>query len=323
MNVYAYKYNDIETRKHSTSGGAFTALSDYVISIGGVVYGASLTEDFTVRHIRAIDKRTRDKMKGSKYVQSIIGDSYISVKQDIKEKRYVLFTGTPCQVAGLKKYLGKLSDSNYLYTCDIICHGVPSIQLFKDYVSYLKSKNGYDVNRVLFRDKIDYKWEDCHESAYVSNGEKIEMSIWSKLYYGHESIRPSCFVCKFTNLNRQGDITLGDYWGIDKVYPDMYDAFGVSLMLVNTDKGNDLIKKISHTGEIRESDLKYCVQPQLYKPIKKPWYRNWFWEKYRNKGYDVALGMVANNKSLYSVMKNISINVKGIIKDMLMKIRRH
>lgn len=323
MKVYVFKHNDIETRKNSTSGGAFTALSDYVISIGGAVYGASLMEDFTVRHIRAIDKRTRDKMRGSKYIQSIIEDSYTQIKQDIKEKKYVLFTGTPCQVAGLKNYLGKLSESNYLYTCDIICHGVPSIWLFKDYVAYLKQKCGYDVNRVLFRDKIDYKWEDCHESALLSDGKKIEMSTWSKLFYGHESIRPSCFECKFTNLNREGDITLGDYWGIDKVYPDMHDDFGLSLMLINTGKGNELIQKISHTGEIREGDLKYCVQPQLYKPVKKPWYRKWFWEKYRKKGYAVAFEMVANNKSLYSVTKNISINAKNRIKGMLMKIRRH
>ena len=174
--VYAVKHKDEATRVASRSGGIFTALSDQVLSNGGVVYGCVLTDKFDAVHIRADNEKDRNRMRGSKYIQSKLGDTFKSVKADLDAQNSVLFSGTSCQVAGLKKYLGKEYDN--LFCVDIVCHGVPSKKVWNAYLRWQKQKNHSEIAIVDFRNKKDFGWHDHVETLYFENGKlkaKIEL----------------------------------------------------------------------------------------------------------------------------------------------------
>lgn len=320
MKVYAYQNSNNDIRMNSTSGGAFTALSDYVLENKGAVYGAVLIRNEVV-HIRGTTVQERDMMRGSKYVQSNISGMFQLIKKDLVDGVMVLFSGTPCQVSAVKKFLGPYASHELFYVCDIICHGVPSPKVFSEYLKYYQKKNNISISKVVFRDKNGYKWENCHESVY--DGElKFDFSGYAKLFYGHESLRPSCYQCHFTNLNRPGDITLGDYWGIEKIDSGFNDGLGTSLVLINTEKGNFLFEKTLQCGICKESDLCFCVQPQLYHPVKVPWQRNWFWKKWRNKGSFKTFEIYESKYSLFRIMTDLVEDTKHCIKSILNCIRR-
>ena len=170
--VYAIRHKDENIRSDSRSGGVFTALSDYVLEQNGVIYGCVLADDFSAIHIRADNKQDRDRMRGSKYIQSKINDIYKSLKHDLDCERMVLFSGTSCQVAGLKGFLGKNYEN--LICIDIVCHGVPSPQVWKSYLSWQEMKNGAKVKDVDFRNKTDFGWRDHVETLYLENGQTVK-----------------------------------------------------------------------------------------------------------------------------------------------------
>lgn len=171
-NAYAARHKDMCEVETSRSGAAFVAISDYILENGGVVYGAGFTDHFRVVHKRATTKEERDEFKGSKYVQSDLGHVFRQVKEDLKNGLTVLFSGTPCQTAGLNSYIGKKL-REHLVLVDIVCHGVPGPYLWRDYIAYLEKKQGDKICWVNFRDKKKYGWSAHRETfKFVKGGVK-------------------------------------------------------------------------------------------------------------------------------------------------------
>ena len=291
LEAYALKHRNEQIRMNSRSGGAFTMLSDWVLSQGGVIYGAEFKQDFSVHHARADSEGLRSRFRGSKYAQSEMEDSFALVRKDLRRGIPVLFTGTACQVAGLNQYLKACStDVSQLYTADIVCHGVPSNKLWNEYLSYvLKKKNGSSIEKADFRDKT-FGWATHYESIWVDD-QKYSAQDFTLLFTEACIMRPSCYSCKYTNINRPADFTLGDFWGIDDVVEDFNDNKGVSLFLVNSEKGSKLFNEIRGQAECRSVDVDRCSakNPNLRFPTQRPSCREWIWKIYAEKGFEKML----------------------------------
>lgn len=285
--TYAVKHKDSGIRMASRSGGIFTALSDETIKNGGVVYGCVLTDDFRAVHIRAEKAEDRDRMRGSKYIQSNLGDIFISVRKDLDEGRRVLFSGTSCQVAGLKAFLGK-EDTN-LFCVDIVCYGVPSPLVWRSYLEWQEEKNGKCIS-VDFRNKKDFGWASHVETLTMENKSGKEKAVNSKVYATLFSLgsilRPSCYKCPYKSAKNPGDITIADYWGIDKAAPGFNDNKGTSLVIINNESGEKEFDRIKGDLEYRETDWENSQQPALIKPLERPRERDIFWKEFYNMPFD-------------------------------------
>ncbi|MBQ2715054.1 MAG: Coenzyme F420 hydrogenase/dehydrogenase, beta subunit C-terminal domain [Clostridia bacterium] len=291
--AYALKHNDKDVLKNSTSGGFFTTISDYVLDREGVVYGAAFDQNLVCRHTRATTKDERNKMRGSKYVESDLGDTYKKIKEDLAQGKCVLFTGTPCQTSGLKNYLnGK--DEN-LVCIDLICNGVPSAKVFAQYVKNLNKKAPKKVVDYKFRSK-KWSWHVHKESAILADGRdwhsNIHTDSWRTIYYGRFAMRKSCFNCLYTNLTRPGDFTMGDCRGIDKVFSDFSSHEGVSLVFVNTKKGEEIFSKIQENTLCREIDVASIMQPPLQRRLKTNAKREEFIKTCNGGEYKKSLNIV-------------------------------
>lgn len=276
--AYGIKHKDETTRLTSRSGAAFIAFSDYVLDQGGVIYGAAMQEDFSVCHIRAESREARDRMKGAKYVQSDVSGIYPEVAKDLKAGRNVLFSGTPCQVSGLHAMLDaeKVSKEN-LVCCDLVCHGTPSPAIWKDYLAYIRKKHGAAVEKAEFRDK-SFGWDSHCESFLLVNGKKIVSRDYTDLFYDHIMMRPSCHNCHFANVQRVADLTLADFWGIEKNDASFNDNKGVSLVLVSSEKGAAVLEAAKEQLHWFACDIKNCIQPTLVKPTIPSERREAFWK---------------------------------------------
>lgn len=280
--AYAARHKDIHEVETSRSGAAFIAISDWILKHGGVVYGAGYAEHFRVVHKRAVTKEERNEFKGSKYVQSDLGDVFRQVKQDLKDGRIVLFSGTPCQTSGLHSYIGKKLREN-LYLVDIVCHGVPGPNLWQDFLSYLEKKQGDKICWVDFRDKQEFGWTAHRETFKFVKGGKM---IFTYLFYQHIMFRKSCEKCPFTNTHRPSDITLADFWGWEKVNPELNkDDKGLSLVLVNTEKGKRLFDAVKQDMNIASVKLEDCLQPNLCHPSEPHPKRDKFEQDYAKHGF--------------------------------------
>lgn len=262
--AYAARHKDMREVETSRSGAAFIAISDWILEHGGIVYGAGYAEHFRVVHKRATTKEERDEFKGSKYVQSDLGDMFRQVKQDLKDGRIVLFSGTPCQTSGLNSYVGKKYREN-LYLVDIICHGVPGPNLWQDYLTFLEKKQGDKICQVNFRDKQEFGWAAHHETFNFVNSGKV---VFKYLFYQHTTFRKSCEICPFANIYRPSDVTLADFWGWERIYPELNnDDKGLSLVLVNTRRGKLLFDAVGQDMNVyRVDNLNDCLQPNLQCP---------------------------------------------------------
>lgn len=312
--VYAVKNNDESIRMSSTSGGAFTAISDYIIENHGVIYGVAFDDDFNVVHQRAENQEQRDKFKGSKYVQSELGDIFLQINQDLKENKDVLFTGTPCQCSGLKTYLNATNIiTEKLVLCDIVCHGTPSPLLWRDHIESCEKKANSKLKEYYCRSKI-LGWHGHNEMVVYENGKSDYRSLTSQkhknVFYSHNGLRPSCHNCKYTNLERCSDITMADFWGIEKSMPDFDDNKGVSLLLINTYKGSEIFNKIKYKVAYKKSNTRDCLQPQLQYPAKASPKREKFWMDYYNKGYS----FVVKRHTQLSIKNQIKIKVSLVLK---------
>lgn len=231
---------------HSTSGGVFYELAKHVIEDGGVVFGAAWTEKYQLRHICATTLDELKPLMGSKYVQSDCTGAYSAVKNYLTEGKRVLFTGTPCQVAGLKKFIGQ--DNENLLLVDILCHGVPSQKLFDQWIDEEEARNGKIVS-LKFRDKKKYGWQHCLTYETEKNDRRVRHDVlpafnpFYHLFLAGYSLRDSCYQCSYACQERVGDITLGDYWGAaaDKriSYKELQN--GISLVMCNTEKGMEAV----------------------------------------------------------------------------------
>lgn len=308
--VYAARHIDEKVRMSSTSGGAFTAISDYILHNDGLVYGVAFDENMNVVHQRADKIEDREKFKGSKYVQSDLKNTFFEIKDFLLNGKLVLFTGTPCQVAGLKSYLVGVK-TDMLILCDIICHGIPSPLMWREHILYLEKKQGCKIVEYYCRSKVN-GWHGHNELSIYQNGKKdYESSIsqnHQKLFYLNTIQRPSCHNCKYTNLQRPSDITIADFWGIENCMPYFDDNKGASLLLINTPKGRELFEHIKENLKYEESNTKDCLQPQLQYPSKASPKREQFWNDYRFLGYK------------YVIKKYAGYGVKSRIKQYIVKI---
>lgn len=310
ISSYALIHKSKEVLSKSTSGGAFTALSDYILDIGGIVYGAVFDWDFKVYHARAENKSTRDMMRGSKYVQSDLKDSYKQVKQDLLNGKTVLFSGTPCQIDGLKSYLKGICTDN-LYLCDLICHGTPSPLIWREHVKLIEKKNKAKLKTYQFRPK-KWGWHIHNECAVFENGKEYYSNAYSDLfktiYYGRLAMRTSCHYCQYSNLNRASDITIGDCRHIENVYPDLDVYDGVSLVLVNTEKGRKILEGSSKDIELYPLNIEDVIQPPLQHPGGLAVGRKKFWDYYYQGGYKYAV------KKYYGRLFTTKYRIKKILK---------
>lgn len=299
MDAYIYK-NVFEKVIKSSSGGAFARIVETLInSYGNVeVYGA-VWENNKVIHKKYSLTKYSGEFSGSKYARSEMGDMFKSVLKDLKENKYVLFSGTPCQVAGLKK-LVELSSVNdeKLYIVDVICHGTPSPKIFSDWISLLEKKYGSTVKKITLRDK-KVRWTGYPTTILFKNGKKItrtyDSQMYIRLFFSLQVLGRSCYECKFSNLKRNSDITLGDFWGIWELAPEVDCNGGVSLLLCNTKKGEDIISLISNSLDQKElllnaNDLDYLkYQQNLRESTSMPKNHEEFWCDYRENGFAYVL----------------------------------
>lgn len=259
--MFAVRASD-NIRGQSSSGGMFTLLAEKVIGNGGVVYGAAFDKNMRLRHISAESSEELAPLKGSKYLQSSTGKVYREIKQQLKNGREVLFTGTPCQVAALYRYLGRKIGN--LYTADLLCHGVPSQYLFDKYTDELyqktyRKKGSAKIKDVRFRDKR-FGWSAEHIIADFDKGESYISDLsedrYLKMFLRNLGLRKSCGSCPFSEFPRQGDISIGDFWGISRISPDSYDGKGTSLVFVNSKKGSKLFASLTD-NEIKCEQIKF------------------------------------------------------------------
>lgn len=290
--VYAVRHKDRQTMATSRSGGAFIAFSDRMLEQGGTVYGAAFEDRFRVVHKRAASKAERDAFKGSKYVQSDMGTAFASVLADLRAGGPVLFSGTPCQTAGLRSFLAmKRADTRRLYLCDIVCHGVPAPYVWRDYLAYQEKRHGRRITGVNFRDKHELGWAAHQESFTFEGGKGVVYSdIFTRAFYAHILFRPACGVCPYTNFRRPSDITLGDYWGWQRVDPQFgADDKGVSLVLVNTRQGERLFDAVSQRLDYLKSSPELAGQPNLRHPSEIHPDSALFEQDFAGRGFEYAM----------------------------------
>ena len=253
--TYVGYFENEEVRMASSSGGIFSAIAQGVISRNGAVFGAAFDKNFEVRHIEVEDVQGLGWLRGSKYIQSNLSGVYEDVHKELKKNRPVLFTGAPCQIAGLKGYLRE--DYSNLITVDILCHGVPSPKVWKRYLYELELENG-KIKSINFRLKKP-GWYDYSTRIEFCSGKVIEQShfdnTFMKLFLGDICIRPSCHKCRFKNINRISDITIGDCWGIDRIDQDFQDDRGVSVIILHSEKGKTIFSDIKNQLYYKAYDL--------------------------------------------------------------------
>ncbi len=260
-NVYAAYAQNTESRSKSTSGGLFYEIAQWVINEGGIVYGAAFNDNFELKHISAETIEELSPLRGSKYIQSSLGKVFKEIRMQLKEGRWVYFVGVGCQVAGLKSYLQNV-DTERLITSDLVCHGVPSQKMFNWHIQYIENKEKGRLIEYAFRDYEN--WGVAERYKYIRNGvthSKKHPSFLSPYLYSFMkglTYRYSCYNCKFAKIPRQGDITLADYWGVEQFFPDLDKSNGVSLILVNSNKGNEIWNNIKSQVETRVSELSHA-----------------------------------------------------------------
>lgn len=320
--VYAAKYIDKKVVIKSSSGGVFMPLAKKFVDNGGVVFGCAFDENLVARHIAVEKAEDLYKLQSSKYVQSDIRGIYSQVKTALTQNKPTLFSGTGCQVAGLMSFLGKEYDN--LFTIDIVCHGTPSPKLFEYYTDWLGKKLGGKLIEYNFRSKEKHGW-DKYFKASTADKSITKYGLFDPYYSAFmkcTTYRESCYNCKYANAERVGDISLADFWGIEKFDPKFYDKNGVSLILVNSERGKkewiELSKQLDYIPSTLELAKEY--NKNLSSPSKRPKERDNIFD-----GFDSDFDTYAKTKlKIGSTWKKrikmlIPISLKGKIKRMLSK----
>jgi len=251
---------DDSLRLDSTSGGFFTAIANEIIERGGKVYGVEVNDSKEIIHGVTDTVEGLGRFRGSKYVQSAQSGIFKLIKKDLHEDIWVLYTGTPCQVEGLKRYLGK--EYTKLVTADIFCHGVGSPKYWRKYVEFMEQKYGAPINMVKFREKT-YGYNSACMALYFENGKSSHKGHDDDLYWTAFSkffiFRPSCYDCVFKTINHAADYSIGDFWDTSGLDEQFRNANGCSLILVHSEKGNTLLKKMTSCIELDEINLEKAL----------------------------------------------------------------
>ncbi|MBU3093644.1 Coenzyme F420 hydrogenase/dehydrogenase, beta subunit C-terminal domain [Clostridium sp. CF011] len=262
--AYACINKNENIRSESSSGGVFSLLAERVVNKGGVVFGAGFDDGFNLEHSYTDTIEGISKFRGSKYLQSKIGDTYMQAKECLEKGTKVLFSGTPCQISGLLSYLGREYDN--LICVDIICHGVPSPKVFKMYRNELEKTHGATTRRIAFRRK-DCGWKLYSVSVLFNNDteyrKNLTRDVFMRGFLQNLYLRPSCYACKSKSLNRLSDITIADFWGIENIAPELNDDKGTSLVLVNDNKGKKIFQQLQDKMIVGQVD---CAEAIKYNP---------------------------------------------------------
>lgn len=319
--------NNIRTSK-SSSGGIFITIADWIIENNGIVFGTIFNKHFEAVQVSAITKKDLIPMQGSKYVQSLTNHVYEDIADSLNKYKHVLYIGTPCQIAGLYAVLSEIPD--HLYTVDLICHGVPSPQLFQNYIHWLEKQKSQTIKAYSFRNKSIWnrtgfickivfqqktiKWDALQDPYYLSFLQGI-------------NFRECCYKCKYANLNRVGDITIGDLDGIDQVCPDFYPWKAVSTVLLNSKKARKLWKEVRPFFHYQKIDIdeesKY--NHQLIAPMKRPKERDHYYDHYNDEHFFQELIQKNIKKEVFTPKKYIKkwlpVRLKYNIKVFIKKLR--
>lgn len=260
--AYLVNNKNEEIRKNSTSGGAFTPIAEYVLNEGGVVFGATFDKSYRVIHTYVENKEELSKFRGSKYVQSFLGDSFKQVKEFLNNDRMVCFSGTPCQIEGLKSFLQK--DYKKLITVDVMCHAAPSPLVWKKYLNYEMSKlKGNKIEKVLFRDKSKYGYKYSTMTIKTDKDEYsrgVETDPYLRAFFGDLSDRPSCYDCKFKKQCHVSDFTIWDCFVVDNFDKNLDDDKGTSRILINTENGRNIFEEIKENFNYTEVETQLLVK---------------------------------------------------------------
>lgn len=322
----AYSINQSDRIK-SSSGGLFSLLAKAILSKAGVVYGVAMSEDCKrAEFVKVMDERDLGCLRGSKYLQAHVGETFKQVREELEDGTTVLFSGTGCQINGLKNYLssGKPDANAFeekypnLYCVDVICHGAPSPALWREYVKHLEEKNNAKLVNVNFRCKDD-SWQsfgmkeidEKHKEVYISKDKDPYMLMFLRDY----CLRQSCYKCIAKEI-KTADITLADFWGIDNVAPEMNDGKGTSLVLVRTEKGKNLLQEIIEDLKVKEVSYEDGVAGNRaeYKSALRPMERDSFFNDMHSLTFEEL-------KAKYCVPKSLPLKrkVKSYVKKILIK----
>lgn len=299
--VYGARHTNKNELIKSQSGGAFWAFAESLLNDGFIIYGVGYGKDFHVKHKRIETIEQCQELRGSKYTQSDLQGIYKEIKANLQSGESILFTGTPCQVAGLKSYIPRKLQEN-LITIDLVCHAVPSPKIWEAYVKWLELKYKDRIVSTNFRNK-KFGWHAHFETFILEKSNKeIKRSTFHIFFSEHLSVRKSCANCKFTNLKRPGDLTIGDFWGWEKNHTKWNDNKGVSLLLVNTPKGKSVFEKVnSKLLYSINSDTSSCLQPQLTKPIEINRNQERFTKEFVREGFDYIAKKYADGNIAYKI----------------------
>lgn len=291
MKIYAVNNNDLSIRRKSSSGGVFSLLASQIINEGGVVYGASFNDEWTVVHTRADNQEDLRRLYGSKYAYSKLGNSVQDAIKDLKDGRKVLFSGTPCQAAIMRKFAG---DHENLIIVEVVCHGTPEAKYWTRYLDEVcrrHNRSVKDISAINFRDKRT-GWKRYSMTISFSDGEEITSFHGDNPYYGaflhNLTLREACFSCPFKYPNgSQADITLGDFWKLGTIAPDLDNDEGTSLVIARTEKGERLLIGIELIREFAYDDIVKCnpgVASASMRPSK--------YDKFKKKAADESISII-------------------------------
>lgn len=288
--VYAGRIKNKTLLINSSSGGAFTSLSEYFLENNDAVIASIYNYETHITEFQLIlDKNQREEAKGSKYMQSkpgkIFEKSYEWLMENPEKK--LLFVGMGCQAEGFRKFSELKGIRDRVYIVDIICHGSPSPKLWREYAKRLEKKNKGKITYLTFKDKRN-GWKS--PTAYVKiNGKEILIKDYVRIFYNRCALRPSCHECPYATTERKTDLTIGDFWHIEETIPEFYDENGNSLFLIHTNRGKQLFNKIKSDLDYKISDIKQCWQTNLEKPTPKSEQRDVFWDDYNKEGVNFIM----------------------------------
>ena len=308
-----------QLRSVSSSGGIFSLIAQRVLETNGIVFGAGFSDDFqSIKHMYIDNADDLYKLRTSKYVQSTIGNTYSQVKEFLLAKRKVLFCGTPCQIAGLKAFLGKEYDS--LITLDFICHGVPSPRVWTSYINHRKEQLGEKIQNVFFRNKQN-GWRKFSLRIDAEGGKYYLApninDLYLKGFCNDLILRPSCYDCDFKGGKSGADITVADFWSIDSVAPELNDDSGMSILLIHTEEGMKILSEICDGLNIIEITEEQALKnnPSYYKSVSIPKTRESFFRYAKKKGDVAALTKYARTTLIITVKVIISSLLKFMRKE--------
>ena len=330
LKVYAAKNRNEEIRRQSSSGGIFTPLAEAVIREGGVIFGAKFDKDWNVVHAWTDTIEGITDFRGSKYVQSTIGNTYREAREFLKQGRKVLFSGTPCQIAGLRKFLRK--EYGNLLTVDVVCHGVPSPLVWRKYLEETREnlraerdagKNTVSsslmdlpvITGISFRDKthgwkkygfrLRYAASKVAGNSVSSSANDSECTllqpfpenVFMKGFLSNLYLRPSCYACSSRTGKSGSDITIADFWGVQNYYPEFDDDRGVGLVLVNTDRGRKAYEQVNAINLETTYEQALNQNPCIEHSVPRTKHVKAFWDNFSLKGMDAVEGIICKMKS--------------------------